>query len=548
MSLSDDDDSTPQDDEVEIGDQVDDSCVWAPDSQLDSVDHAYTAFAAGINTYSAYIYDSPAELVNYRVLVDLKRSFLPLSMQAAFGFTVHQNLLHIELELDAFSWSRRPKHLNIAHPVLGNAFVGRPFVMSVVDTFFTPFYQPKSEYRSARFYLTPTGTADPVKLRQVVSQGFSEASASKALVLSLNNVDKAIDFLRTGELPGAEKSLTIDYTTCPLLFLMLELAEAFLDLSDHCCICRDKLPPGVKPSVCAKPLCNFQLSQIGVGNNVYQEIRRDQMAADLVLSIFSAALETDYLTPAPPDITQQEALAIVQILPSMADLLKKTRDDREIAKLIQPQGLALLRWVLLSNRSHLIFLPDEMALPEFKGSKQFMTLLSSPEAENVFNRLKEKNGSFHLWHGSHGQRWHSIVRNGLKNATGTQLQANGAALGEGIYFARDSSTSWGYSRESPNNYKASALGTRLHIISLCEVIKLRTGALKDHGWAHTLTNEDAVIVRFLMVGGGFARDVVANPLQRVPTLRDVLEFQASFCQEVSQRGEAQHRVPLNKSS
>jgi hypothetical protein len=252
------------------------------------------------------------------------------------------------------------------------------------------------------------------------------------------------------------------------------------------------------------------------------------MAADLVLSIFSAALETDYLTPAPPDITQHDALAIVQALPSMTELLKKTRDDRDIAKLIKPQGLALLRWVLLSNRSHLIFLPEDMALPEFKGSKQFMTLLSSPEAENVFNRLKEKCGSFHLWHGSHGQRWHSIVRNWLKNATGTKLQANGAALGEGIYFARDSSTSWGYSRESPNNYKASVLGGRLHIISLCEVIQLKTGALKDHGWAHTLTNEDAVIVRFLMVGGGFARDVVANPLQRVPTLKDVLEFHASF--------------------
>jgi poly [ADP-ribose] polymerase 6/8 len=532
MSLSgEEDNSLPddggRDDEIEIGDYVDGSCIFDSDSQFDAVDQAYAAFAAGVNTYSAYIYDSPAELVNCRVFVDLKRSFLPLSMQVVYGFTVHPNLLHIELELEAFSWSRRPTHLDIAHPVLGNAFVGRPFVMSVIDTFFTPFYHPKSEYRSARFYLTPTGTADPVKLRYVVSQGFSQASASKALVLSLNKVGKAINFLRTGELPDTGKSLTVDYTACPLLFLMLELAEAFLDLSDHCCICRDPLPPGVKPSVCAKQLCNFQLSRIGVGNSVYQEIRRDQMAADLVLSIFSAALETDYLTPAPPDIPQHEARAIVQALPSMADLLKKTRDDRDISRLIKPQGLALLRWVLLSNRSHLIFLPDDMALPEFKGSKQFMTLLSSPEAENIFNRLKEQYRSFHLWHGSHGQRWHSIVRNGLKNATGTKLQANGAAFGEGIYFARDSSTSWGYSRESPNNYKASALGAKLHIISLCEVIQLKNGALRDHGWAHTLINEDAVIVRFLMVGGGFARDVVANPLQRVPTLRDVLEFHAS---------------------
>jgi hypothetical protein len=65
------DESTEQNDEVEIGDQVDDNCVWASDSQLDPAEHADMAFAAGLNTYSAYISDSPAELVNRRVVIDL---------------------------------------------------------------------------------------------------------------------------------------------------------------------------------------------------------------------------------------------------------------------------------------------------------------------------------------------------------------------------------------------------------------------------------------------------------------------------------------------
>jgi poly [ADP-ribose] polymerase 6/8 len=181
-----------------------------------------------------------------------------------------------------------------------------------------------------------------------------------------------------------------------------------------------------------------------------------------------------------------------------------------------------------------------------------MTLISSPEAEEVFNGLKEKYGSMYLWHGSHGQRWHSILRNGLKNATGTRLQAHGAALGPGIYFARNSQASWQYSHDCPNLYAGSRLGKVLHIISLCEVAKIPpfgqplsqpkqkrgkeagettselTGALTDFGWAHTLTMESACVVRFLMVGGEFARDVIDNPLKSVPTLRDVLEFHASM--------------------
>jgi hypothetical protein len=142
------------------------------------------------------------------------------------------------------------------------------------------------------------------------------------------------------------------------------------------------------------------------------------------------------------------------------------------------------------------------------------------------------------------------VRNGLKNATGTPLERIGHVLGPGIYFARNSLTSWGYSHPSDNNYKGSCLGKQLQMISLCEVASVteveagssilhRTpsgnhmtsirlvGGLRDHGVAHTLTMESACIVRFLMVGGSFSVDVMNNPPSRVPTLRDVLDWQAS---------------------
>jgi len=39
-----------------------------------------------------------------------------------------------------------------------------------------------------------------------------------------------------------------------------------------------------------------------------------------------------------------------------------------------------------------------------------------------------------------------LVRNGLRNASGTKLQMNGAAFGKGIYLSPYSATSAGYSR------------------------------------------------------------------------------------------------------
>jgi poly [ADP-ribose] polymerase 6/8 len=271
------------------------------------------------------------------------------------------------------------------------------------------------------------------------------------------------------------------------------------------------------------------------------------MAADLLVSIFSSAISTEFFTPKPPGVDPKEAFAIMQNLPSMEEILQLAHNDHELSAVISPEAFALLRWILLSNRSHLIHLPAEMQFKDLNPSVQFMTLLSAPEVEEVFNSLKMKYGSFYLWHGSNGQRWHSILRNGLKNATGTSMQANGAAFGPGIYFARDSQMSWQYSHKSPNGYARSRLGKLLHIIALCEVAKIPPvgrplpvapnqgkraklhglkGSLTDFGWAYTLTLESACIVRFMMVGGDFSRDVVARPLDRVPTLHDVLEFHA----------------------
>jgi hypothetical protein len=98
-----------------------------------------------------------------------------------------------------------------------------------------------------------------------------------------------------------------------------------------------------------------------------------------------------------------------------------------MAAYVSPEVLLQFRWILLSNRAHLIHL-GEVRFREFEQSVQFMLLLSSPEAEEQFNLLKGKYGSLFLWHGSHGNRWDSVLRNGLKNATGTKMQANGAAL------------------------------------------------------------------------------------------------------------------------
>jgi len=45
-------------------------------------------------------------------------------------------------------------------------------------------------------------------------------------------------------------------------------------------------------------------------------------------------------------------------------------------------------------------------------------------------------------------QWHSILRTGLRNASGTKFQVNGAAYGSGIYLSPAAATSLGYCRHT----------------------------------------------------------------------------------------------------
>ncbi|KAH0793074.1 UBA/TS-N domain containing protein [Histomonas meleagridis] len=527
------------------------------DFQADDVDPRETTLLGMVQTFKAIIYESEAVLgPNNTIQFDLKRFILPLSLQCVYGFLSSEILITIELELNNFRWDFAPKSVHIHHPVYGEVFPGKALMQNVVKDFFSIDYKPREYYQCSKFTLCSSTHPNKALVEKLCAEEhLSDSQSRRALSLCNNNYERALHLMRTGELlPGAsdeaKPSDFAAYHQNPLLYFALELAETLFDLQDHCCLCRRPISKGLKPSVCDNKLCNFQFSTIGIGLSVIQEIKRDVSSADLLISLFSAAYDTKFCTPYPNDFTRDEIKEILHYLPTCDDM-SNYENDQQLAKAISKRGLQLVRWILLSCRSHLIRLPPEMEIPMFKGSAQFMALVSSSEAESAFQSIKQQfGGSIYLFHGSHAERWHSIIRNGLVNASGTSLQANGSCYGKGIYFAKDSNTSWGYSQMKENNYRSSKLGKNLKVISLCEIANLPIGKevtakyevrnkdgtmqqksvkgrMDSHSneWAYTLTIEEACVVRFVMVGGSFSVDVKKNPPKNVPSLRSVLDYQ-----------------------
>jgi poly [ADP-ribose] polymerase 6/8 len=173
-----------------------------------------------------------------------------------------------------------------------------------------------------------------------------------------------------------------------------------------------------------------------------------------------------------------------------------------------PLAYPLLQWIIASNRAHIVKLHETKHITSMKTQHQYLLLSAPPEKEERFRQLKRSYSSLFAFHGSAIENWHSILRHGLKNATGTKLQLNGAAYGPGIYLSPQASISFGYSFRSwapgssnPNRSTKTANNKLLraqnvHCIALCEVIDLN---LKRFGSIWVQPNEDCVVTRFLFV-------------------------------------------------
>ena len=164
----------------------------------------------------------------------------------------------------------------------------------------------------------------------------------------------------------------------------------------------------------------------------------------------------------------------------------------------------LLRWIIVTNRSHLVPLRSkELKFDALPNCFQFKFVSYSAEREYMFEQLSVKNNDCGYkwgWHGSPMVNWHSILRNGLKNYSNTKNMKNGAVYGNGIYLAPDSGTSYWYC--SPNrsdtwNLSMFNESKGLYCLALCQI--LNHPKLKAADPYFVVPTESWVMIRYLFV-------------------------------------------------
>jgi len=323
------------------------------------------------------------------------------------------------------------------------------------------------------------------------------------------------------------------YLTRIALYVSLSLVNS----GQTCMTCDGCLDfVGLKPAVCQAPTCQFQFCELGLGFNLAHEIQTQRKIMDMYISMMCSSIQANKIllcfprgvrsrenqsfmngsTPDPAKLKNiVDKIPNLQQLQQHLDDAKNSRKNeaglpadsylRKQLKKVDPLIYPLLKWIVTSNRAYLRELRPNERFKDIHTTHQFFFANASPEKEAEFQRLKREAEEYHgkgkgviqAWHGSPFGNWHSIMRNGLQNMSGTKHQMHGAAYGKGIYFALNMSVSLSYSRRSSGGWVNSEIGTSLYGIALCEIINHRN--LPKANPYLVITDESWVMTRFFFL-------------------------------------------------
>ncbi|KAM7414800.1 hypothetical protein PAMA_019559 [Pampus argenteus] len=224
----------------------------------------------------------------------------------------------------------------------------------------------------------PTGelfTYTPTGKRVVVSAVKSSAQLSAKQLIELLFSSQAIRHCKSA--PTLQHGFLVQ--------LMRYAEQRIPTLNEYCVICDERHVfqngPMLKPAVCTRELCVFSFYTLGVMSGVTDEVATGAEVVDLLVAMCRAALQSSRKN------------IIFKPYPSVVDPY---------------------------NPKTLAFSPKQLKF--MHTPHQFLLISSPPSKEARFQTARKLHGSTFAFHGSHIENWHSILRNGLINASYTKLQ------------------------------------------------------------------------------------------------------------------------------
>eukprot|EP01087_Luapelamoeba_hula_P022335 TRINITY_DN7973_c0_g1_i1.p1 TRINITY_DN7973_c0_g1~~TRINITY_DN7973_c0_g1_i1.p1 ORF type:complete len:784 (+),score=143.95 TRINITY_DN7973_c0_g1_i1:56-2407(+) len=373
-------------------------------------------------------------------------------------------------------------------------------------------------------------TRDIVDLEDLISKGYNELAMAHALYYNRMHIPNAVrafagakgqleDYgaLATDSRPELlERNLVVELTC----YLLRRIQRPI----GYCLICDKPIinKSQVSPTICTVGTCQFNYIELGVCSSIpvsfcptsiADDIMNNPDIVDLYISMAVAsgtsARKNDIFNPFPPMFESsgtKDFTGVVSVLmkiPSVDDMRKHCTSERQLVRFLNSHDSTgsvyeLLTWLLSINRAALLKMPPTLHIEQMKTKHQYMmTAGTDPDKAAKFKAWRKEYGSYFAFHGSSIENWHSILRVGLLNLSGTKLMTTGQAYGPGVYLAPDSGTSMGYARTGAAWSKSKFGDSSLVCLAIAEVVKHPEAPHTANPY-YVVRNADYVATRFFL--------------------------------------------------
>ncbi|RUS85738.1 hypothetical protein EGW08_006532, partial [Elysia chlorotica] len=258
----------------------------------------------------------------------------------------------------------------------------------------------------------------------LVEMGFPESKVIKALKATDGIKEDAVIILLHDQKDHFELD---NYLYIVWIFISKQLYQylnqRLLTLNDYCPICDsphdlDRMAM-LKPYICHRELCIFSFTTLGLMSDVADSVTSSPKVIDLLIHLTNCAAFSQrhdiiltpfpaFVDPAKPtELAMHEKCkdigllrAVLAHMPHAADMVKYERKNMQ-AELAKHDSLCfpLLRWIIRSNRSYIVALPEHQQINLMGTKHQFLMRSMPPLEERNFMAKRAIHGSTFAFQG-----------------------------------------------------------------------------------------------------------------------------------------------------
>ncbi len=316
-----------------------------------------------------------------------------------------------------------------------------------------------------------------------ISKLYSEMMTNDQITLSLENIDYLMNII----INHLDYNYDKYYTICPICFKTHDVNKMIINPCEKC------IPDSY---------------DIVFSNIVTDTYNNHKQSFKLILYTSLQALKnTIRFIPLPPysckqvnkqinnnniidKLKNQPDKKVMNDFDTLIKQIEQCKNDLELFRNIKKEEYMFLKHILISNNTRINhFNTHSHADDQDQWTNDKIIVYTVDHSIYKQNKFDTNPNVVHMFHGSHISNWYSIMRNGLKNYSGTEFMTNGQAYGKGIYFATDLMTSLSYS-----NLK-SIDGPK--IVGVVQVIN--SEKYKKTNLIYVVPDENDVLLKYLVV-------------------------------------------------